>query len=232
MKRKDYASSYGVIGLGRFGMALVECLSSAGKEVIAIDKEESRVREARRFTEMALVVENLDQEALEEAGIRNCDVVVVCIGERIDVSILVTMTVLKMGIAHVISKATSFIHGEALKQLGASVVFPERDMAIRLGKGLIYDSFLDSVALGGDAEVRRILVTKKLIGTSIQDMNIRPNQGKVYYIFSDGREVDAEHLSDGYRRLVNIVTDVAFAVHCLMAACMGRMRRATLTGQS
>ena len=44
----------------------------------------------------------------------------------------------------------------------------------------------------------------------IQDMNIRPNQGKVYYIFSDGREVDAEHLSDGYRRLVNIVTDVAF----------------------
>ena len=142
MKRKDYASSYGVIGLGRFGMALVECLSSAGKEVIAIDKEESRVREARRFTEMALVVENLDQEALEEAGIRNCDVVVVCIGERIDVSILVTMTVLKMGIAHVISKATSFIHGEALKQLGASVVFPERDMAIRLGKGLIYDSFL------------------------------------------------------------------------------------------
>jgi trk system potassium uptake protein TrkA len=177
MKRKDYASSYGVIGLGRFGMALVECLSSAGKEVIAIDKEESRVREARRFTEMALVVENLDQEALEEAGIRNCDVVVVCIGERIDVSILVTMTVLKMGIAHVISKATSFIHGEALKQLGASVVFPERDMAIRLGKGLIYDSFLDSLALGGDAEVRRILVTKKLIGTSIQDMNIRHRYG-------------------------------------------------------
>ena len=44
----------------------------------------------------------------------------------------------------------------------------------------------------------------------IQDMNIRPNQGKVYYIFSDSREVDAEHLSDGYRRLVNIVTDVAF----------------------
>lgn len=44
----------------------------------------------------------------------------------------------------------------------------------------------------------------------IRDVSIRSNQGKVYYIFSDGREVDAEHLSDGYRRLVNIVTDVAF----------------------
>lgn len=44
----------------------------------------------------------------------------------------------------------------------------------------------------------------------IQDMHIRHNQGKVYYVFSDGREVDADHLSDGYRRLVNIVTDIAF----------------------
>lgn len=44
----------------------------------------------------------------------------------------------------------------------------------------------------------------------IQNMHIRHNQGKVYYVFSDGREVDADHLSDGYRRLVNIVTDIAF----------------------
>lgn len=54
----------------------------------------------------------------------------------------------------------------------------------------------------------------KALGTGgcgiIDELSIRPNQGKVYYIFSDGREVDAEHLSDGYRRLVNIVTDVAF----------------------
>lgn len=44
----------------------------------------------------------------------------------------------------------------------------------------------------------------------IQDMEIRPNQGKVYYFFTDGREVAAENLSDGYARLVNIVTDLAF----------------------
>lgn len=44
----------------------------------------------------------------------------------------------------------------------------------------------------------------------IRDMDIRPNQGKVYYILTDGREIEAEHLSDGYRRLVNIVTDLAF----------------------
>lgn len=44
----------------------------------------------------------------------------------------------------------------------------------------------------------------------IQDMDVRPNQGKVYYILIDGREVEADYLSDGYRRLVNVVTDLAF----------------------
>ncbi|NDV66617.1 AAA family ATPase [Bacteroides sp. 224] len=44
----------------------------------------------------------------------------------------------------------------------------------------------------------------------ITDIQIRPNQGKVYYIFTDGREVETENLSDGYRRLINIVTDIAF----------------------
>lgn len=44
----------------------------------------------------------------------------------------------------------------------------------------------------------------------IRDIQIRPIKKKVYYIFMDGREVEADYLSDGYRRLVNIVSDLAF----------------------
>lgn len=44
----------------------------------------------------------------------------------------------------------------------------------------------------------------------ISDMEIRHNQSKVYYHFTDGREIDSNNLSDGYKRLVNIVTDLAF----------------------
>lgn len=56
----------------------------------------------------------------------------------------------------------------------------------------------------------------------IQDMIVRPNQGKVYYLFEDGREVDAAHLSDGYRRLVNIVTDLAFRCSLLNDRIYGK----------
>ena len=173
MKKKDTSASFGVIGLGRFGSALVECLAKSEKEVIAIDKDEAKVKEARRFTDFAMVVEALDQESLEEVGMQNCDTVVICIGEQMDVSILTTMTVLKLNVPHVIAKANSLIHGEVLKQLGARVVYPERDMAIRLGKGLVYNSFLDSVALEGDVEVRRIQVTDRLIGVTVQQADTR-----------------------------------------------------------
>ena len=44
----------------------------------------------------------------------------------------------------------------------------------------------------------------------IGDMEIRHNNGRVYFHFTDGRESESELLSDGYRRLVNIVMDIAF----------------------
>lgn len=177
MKKKETAASFGVIGLGRFGLALVECLSKAEKEVIAVDRDETRVKDARRFTDFALVVGSYDQEALEEIGIQNCDTVVICISDRIDTSILTTMTVLNMKVPHVVTKAASLMHGEVLKRLGAQVVFPERDMAVRLGKGLVYHSFLDSVALEGDVEIRKIQITDSLKGTSIEEADIRQKYG-------------------------------------------------------
>lgn len=44
----------------------------------------------------------------------------------------------------------------------------------------------------------------------IDDMDIRYNDGQVYFHFIDGRESKYELLSDGYRRLVSIVVDIAF----------------------
>jgi len=44
----------------------------------------------------------------------------------------------------------------------------------------------------------------------VQDLQIRPIQKKIYFILMDGREIESDFLSDGYRRLINIITDIAF----------------------
>ena len=47
-----------------------------------------------------------------------------------------------MGIPKVIAKATSAEHGIILEKLGAEVVYPERDSAIRLAKKLTSSKIL------------------------------------------------------------------------------------------
>ena len=80
MKKKQTETSFGVIGLGRFGTALVKTLTEAGQEVIALDKEEQKVRAVRKYTDYAFVVETLNEESLQETGVQNCDTVTICIG--------------------------------------------------------------------------------------------------------------------------------------------------------
>ena len=173
MRRKQSETSFGVIGLGRFGTALVKTLAEAGQEVIAVDKDEQKVKAVRKYTDYAFVVGTLNEESLQETGVQNCDTVTICIGEQLDVSILTTMQVIKMGIPHVISKANSQEHGEVLKQLGATVVYPEADMAVRIGRRLIFGNLLDYVALADGVEVRRITAGGRVLGRTIQQVDVR-----------------------------------------------------------
>lgn len=172
-KNKKQDLVYGVIGLGRFGEALAVTLAEAGKEVIVIDRDEEKVKEMRQYTEHAFISNNLNAETLREIGIQNCDVVVICIGEKVDISILTTMSVIEMGVPRVITKAVSSEQGAVLKRIGADVVYPERDMALRLGKRLISSTFLDYVSLCDSVEIRQIQLPDGLAGKSVEQSQLR-----------------------------------------------------------
>lgn len=103
--------TYGIVGLGRFGFALANELAASGAELIVLDQNEDKVSEMREVTENAYVVKCLDKKTLEESGIQNCDVAVVCIGEQMDTSILTTLNLVSLGIPKVLAKATSIEHG-------------------------------------------------------------------------------------------------------------------------
>lgn len=173
MKKKKDSSIFGIIGLGRFGTALAITLVEAGKEVIVVDQNEEKVKAMRQYTEYAFVCDNLSKEALSEVGIQNCDTVVVCIGSKIDTSILTTLNVVSLGVPRVISKATSQDQGAVLEKIGAEVVYPERDMATRLGKRLISGNFLDFIFLDNDIEIQQVPVSGSLVGKTIREINIR-----------------------------------------------------------
>ena len=194
--KKNQDIAYAIIGLGRFGSALARTLAEAGQEVIVLDKDEDKIKDMRQYTEYAFVTENLSQETLAETGIQNCDVVIVCIGEQVDVSILTTMRVIEMGIPHVISKALSAEQGAVLKKLGAEVVYPERDMALRLGRKLLSNNFLDYVSLNNSVEIRQVQVPQPLIGRSVEETEIRQKYKLNIIAIENGRDTNIEVTPD------------------------------------
>lgn len=148
--------------------AVLECLwqqswRKAGAEVIGIDMDEERVRAFRDFSEYAFVAKKLTKEVLEDIGIQDCDLAVVCIGSRVETSILVTLNILNLGVPNVIAKASSAEQGEVLKRLGAIVVYPERDMALRTAKKILRENLVDYLSIGKDIEIIEIEVSKKMI---------------------------------------------------------------------
>ena len=190
-KRKNENMAYGVIGLGRFGYALATELAGSGAELLVIDKDEDKVREIREYTENAVVVNTLDKKTLTETGIQNCDVAIVCIGENMESSILTTLNLVAIGIPLVIAKATSAEHGEILEKLGAEVVYPERDMAIRLASRLETTRVLDFMQLSERITISKLIIPNQFIGKSILEINLRSRYGlNIIAIENDGTVIE------------------------------------------
>lgn len=192
MRRNRETYSYGIIGLGRFGTALAKTLSEAGEEVIVIDNTESKVKELRQYTENAFVAETLTKEVLEEIGIQNCDTVVVCIGEKIDTSILTTLNVVSLGVPRVIAKAISPDQGAVLEKIGAQVVYPESDMAVRLANRLLANSVLDYISLNNNVEITEIKLSGSLVDRSIVEADLRQKFGLNIIAIERGNKTDIE----------------------------------------
>ena len=180
---------YGIVGLGRFGYALATDLAESGSELLVVDRDEEKIREIREFTDNAYVAPVLDKKSLMETGIQNCDVAIVCIGEQMDTSILTTLNLVSMGIPTVIAKATSAEHGIILEKLGAEVVYPERDMAIRLASRLETAKVLDFVQLSEKINVSKMRIPDPAIGKTVLEMNLRSRFGLNIIAIENGSTV-------------------------------------------
>ena len=174
-----YKSSiaFGVIGLGRFGFALAETLSDNGKEVLVLDNNESKVKQIQDKVQQVFVIDQLDKPTLEEAGIQNCGTVIVCIGEHIEASILTTLNVIELGVPRVIAKAISAEHGRVLQKIGAEVVYPEKDRAVRLANSLTTPRALDYIDLSNQYAISESKLTDRLSGKTILELNFRKKFG-------------------------------------------------------
>jgi trk system potassium uptake protein TrkA len=169
-----------VIGLGRFGRAVCATLHQLGYEVLGIDNDEHLVTRALSddLASHALHLDSTNPVALKEAGVYDFDTVIVGIGNYIQESIITTLNVKEAGVAYVVAKASSDIHGKLLQKVGADlVVFPEHQMGCSLARSLTRPEILDRFELDPDHSIVERKVPEEFDGKTIAELQLRKRYG-------------------------------------------------------
>lgn len=163
-----------VIGLGRFGTSIAKTLHAAGADIIAIDQDRDSVEDIQEYSTLSYIADSTEEKALKKIGVQDVDVAIVAIGSDIQSSILTAMSLIELGVPIVIAKALDAKHGKALHKLGVTkVVYPERDMGIRVANSILPSNIIDMFELSEDYSIVEMHVPKSMIGNSLIELNIR-----------------------------------------------------------
>ncbi len=164
---------FAVIGMGNFGYYLGRHLYEKGHEVIALDINKSQVQKSKDIVSQAVVADATDREALESLGISQVDAAVVCIGTRMQASILATLHLKELGIKSILAKATSEEHGRILKKVGASeIFFPEKDLAIGVASRLDNPNMLDYLPFIEGYSIVELAPPKEYVGKTLKELDL------------------------------------------------------------
>ena len=171
-KSKD--KQYLVIGCGRFGSSVAKKMCQLGNEVMVIDKDEDSINNIAELVTHTAIVDVTEERDLKSIGLGNFDVVIVAISSDVRASIMATVIAKEMGVPKVVCKAKDELQAKVLYKIGADkVVFPERDMGIRLAYNLASENILDQINLDPEYSIMEIVTPQNWVGKTIIELNLR-----------------------------------------------------------
>ncbi len=181
---------FGVIGLGRFGFHVAKTLAEAGAEVIAIDRDEDRVRRIGDLVTHAYIADALEEKALEESGVLTADTVIVSIGVNVEASILVTVLLMNRGVKDIVAKAINPLHGEVLRRLGVRrVVYPEMEMAVKLARSLLITGMVEEIPFAPGYSIFEIKAPGSIVGKTLREVDLRRKYGVNVLVIKRGNRL-------------------------------------------
>lgn len=179
------------IGCGRFGSSVALKLMDLGYEVMIIDKNEETIQSIADKVTYAVQADVTDETTIKSLGIRNFDVAIISIGADIQSSILVTLMAKELGVKYVVAKAQNELHSKVLYKIGADrVVFPEREMGVRIAKNLVSHNILDYIELAPDYSIMEVLALDEWLNKSLKDINMRSSYGINVMAIKQGENIN------------------------------------------
>ncbi|GAA0863332.1 TrkA family potassium uptake protein [Paraclostridium tenue] len=182
---------YIVIGCGRFGSSVATTMHLLGHQVMAIDKNDDAVQALAEKVTHAAIVDVTDEQALRALGMGNFDVAIIAIGSDIRASIMATLIAKEMGVEQIVCKAKDELQAKVLYKIGADrVVFPERDMGVRVAHNLVSNNILDHIELDPDYSIVEIVTPKEWEGKTLIELDLRAKYEITVLAIKSGKSIN------------------------------------------
>ncbi len=181
--------SFAVIGLGQFGISVVEELVGNGADVIAIDTDEEAVKKVSSILPTVAVANATDEESLKELGIKDVDSAIVAFGSHIESSILTTVILKELGVKSIIVRVDDAYYLPIMKKLGATeVIMPQKAAGIALANRLGNEDFKDFYKLDDKYSVVSIVINSAYVPQQLKDLGSKDKFGvNIVLINRNGR---------------------------------------------
>lgn len=163
-----------VIGVGRFGRKMIEKLNELGYEVMAIDRDESRINDILPLVTDAQIGDATNKAFLQTLGVSDYDVCFVTISADFQSSLVSSSLLKDLGAKQVVSRAASDIHKEFLLRNGADdVFFPAKQVADWAVMRYAADHVLDYITLDSEYAIYDLTVPEEWDGKTVGALDIR-----------------------------------------------------------
>lgn len=163
-----------LIGLGRFGRHIAIKLDELNHQVMALDKNESRVEAVLPYVRSAQIGDATNEDFIRSLGVRNFDVCIVAIGDNFQSSLEATSLLKELGAKMVVSRAARDVHAKFLLRNGADeVVYPEKQLASWTAIRYSADHIFDYIELDEEHGIFEISIPDTWVGKTVGKLDIR-----------------------------------------------------------
>jgi trk system potassium uptake protein TrkA len=166
-----------VIGLGNFGASLAKKLTALGHDVIGVDKDLAKVEFFKDTIKNTVSMDITDIHALKTLPLKDCDMVVVCIGHDFGSSVMTTALLKKLGVQRICSRESALVHKTVLNAIGVShTINPEYDTAAIFAEKLIMTGVWSIYNISDDIKIAEVSVPDDYIGKYLSQFDLKAFQ--------------------------------------------------------
>jgi trk system potassium uptake protein TrkA len=165
---------FAVIGIGRFGKAIVSGLSRKGADIMAIDINHEKIDQISDDVPYAVTLDATDKKALLSQDIKSFDVVIIAIGSNFEQRLLCAALLLDLGIKRVICRSLGKNERIILEKMGITeILSPEDEVGASLARRLTTPSMISYLDLPDGYLVTEIMAPKLVCGIMLGKIDLR-----------------------------------------------------------